>query len=60
MTVVTPIDSCTSKAPTIPVVLLITFFSEKSSPLSTKELISDRGSELAAVEAGRLAIHASM
>ena len=56
----TPIDSSTWKSPMTPVVLIITLLSEKSSPLLTKELISDPGSELATVEADPLAIHASM
>ena len=55
-----PIDSCTSNSPKIdPVLLTIRLFSEKSS-LSTKELITDPGSELAAVEAGQVVIHASI
>ena len=43
-----------------PTTLTITLTSEKSSPLSTKELISDPGLELAAVEASLSAIHASI
>ena len=38
-------------------VVLVTNFTLKSSPLSTKEEISDPGSELAAAEAGLIIIH---
>ena len=59
--VVTSIDSCTSKSlKTDSSALTIWLIAEKSSQLSATELISDRGSELAAAEAGRLVIHASV
>ena len=49
------------KAPkTAPLVLTIRLVVEKSSPLCTLELISDPASELAATEAGRLVIQASI
>ena len=58
--VVTPIEFCTTKSSIKGPDVLVTNFSLKSSSLSTKEQISDPGSELAAAEAGLVIIHASI
>ena len=48
----TPLDSCTTKYSNKGPVVLVTNFTLKLSPLSTKEEIPDPGSELAAAEVG--------
>ena len=58
--IVTPLECCTTKSSIKGPVVLGTTFSLISSPLSTKEEISDPGSELAAAEAGLNVIHASI
>ena len=58
--VLTPLEFCTTKSSTNGPVVLVTDFSFKSSPLYTKEEISDPGSELDAAEAGLDVIQASI